>query len=70
MDRRKVVTVPDFLTGTEILRLVRSHSRNPRQSLYLLRKNGLPATYVHGRYLYPKEEAVRFITGRPTAVAC
>ncbi len=54
----------EFLTPEEVIELFRIKSKWPRMALANLRKAGLPAVYVLGRYLYPKAGTLKFIQRR------
>jgi hypothetical protein len=54
----------EFFTPEEVVELFRIKSKWPRMALANLRKAGLPAVYVLGRYLYPKAGTLKFIQCR------
>jgi|GEM_PF-6695701 len=59
-----VETSPEYLTGAEVLRLLRTDTKTPRQTLLRLRRAGLPAVRVLGRFLYPRDATAAFLRGR------
>lgn len=52
---------PEFFNGEEVLQLLRINAKFPRQTLLRLRRAGLPATKVLGRFLYPKGAVIAFL---------
>lgn len=59
-----IETSPEYLTGAEVLRLLRIDTKTPRQTLLRLRREGLPAVRVLGRFLYPRDATTVFLRGR------
>jgi hypothetical protein len=57
----KIETPPEYLTGAEVLRLLRIDTKTPRQTLLRLRRAGLPAVRVLRRFLYPRADTVAFL---------
>lgn len=55
---------PEFFTPDEVVHLLRIQAKRPRQSLLKLRRKGLPATFVLGRFLYPRQTTLEFIQSR------
>lgn len=58
-----IETSPEYLTGAEVLRLLRIDTKTPRQTLLRLRRAGLPAVRVLGRFLYPSDTTADFLRG-------
>jgi len=53
-------TPPRFLTGSELLALLRMNSKEPRCALHRLRKKGLRGIRCGNSYVYDVREVERF----------
>jgi hypothetical protein len=59
---------PLFLSGREVLHLIRWRGKHPRSALWMLRRNGLPCHRIMNRYLYPREAVIAWVMSQQPTV--
>jgi hypothetical protein len=55
------VVMPRLLTGQQVLELLGSRAKYPRQRLLDFRNAGPPAVYLRGRFVYRATDVLEYI---------